>query len=253
MTSLMGGSSWKCAVVKVLLISSSGPRNFLRRTIDRHTVYIACTRKISFTIDRRGGCPEVERNCCRLFLIILIDNLYFKRTNRVWISRDKYSILRSPSFSSLRFRISNLDNFQRYRKTEAYNLQRLTSNVMVSGLSAGSGGHAIKVRNWLHRSRSNVNWMAFGGVCRGTRAAIILSMLESQPSSGYTRWRACLHAHNKCVHGYACSWPSKVFTRDVVPCSCTAGAVCTYVRLWIKDRGWRLQFRAGWNEYGALG
>lgn len=108
-----------------------------------------------------------------------------------------------------------------------------------------SSEHAIKVRNWLHRSRSNVNWMAFGGVCRGTRAAIILSMLESQPSSGYTRWRACLHAHNKCVHGYACSWPSKVFTRDVVPCSCTAGTVYARTRLWIKDRGWRLQFRAG--------
>lgn len=79
--------------------------------------------------------------------------------------------------------------------------------------------------------------MAFGGVCRGTRAAIILSMLESQPSSGYTRWRACLHAHNKCVHGYACSWPSKVFTRDVVPRSCWGRMyVRTYARLWIKDR-----------------
>lgn len=71
--------------------------------------------------------------------------------------------------------------------------------------------------------------MAFGGVCRGTRAAIILSMLESQPSSGYTRWRACLHAHNKCVHGYACSWPSKVFMRDVVPCAVVRPGPCMHV------------------------
>lgn len=40
--------------------------------------------------------------------------------------------------------------------------------------------HAIKARNWLHRSRSNVNPIAFRDVCRGTSITIILSMLESQ-------------------------------------------------------------------------
>lgn len=40
--------------------------------------------------------------------------------------------------------------------------------------------HAIKARNWLHRSRSNVNPIAFRGVCRGTSITIILSMSESQ-------------------------------------------------------------------------
>lgn len=40
--------------------------------------------------------------------------------------------------------------------------------------------HAIKARNWLHRSRSNVNPIAFRGVCRGTSITIILSMFESQ-------------------------------------------------------------------------
>lgn len=40
--------------------------------------------------------------------------------------------------------------------------------------------HAIKARNWLHRSRSNVNPIAFRGVCHGTSITIILSMFESQ-------------------------------------------------------------------------
>lgn len=42
----------------------------------------------------------------------------------------------------------------------------------------------IKVRNWLHRARSNVNSMAFRGVCRGASGAIILSMFESQARVG---------------------------------------------------------------------
>ena len=79
------------------------------------------------------------------------------------------------------------------------------------------GPRAIRVRNCSRsRSGSNVNPMAFRGVCRGANGAIILSMFDSQARVG-TRVggvRVYTFIINACMDMRVLVVLSKVFTRD---------------------------------------